>query len=345
MKQEEHSMQAEAGAMVGHSGRQPVALIVAGPTCSGKSALALEVAARIPATIINADSMQVYQDLRVLTARPTEAEERAVPHRLYGVLPAGQTGSVAWWRTQALAAMEDAWQAGRLPVLCGGTGLYMRALTHGLALIPECPDDIRQAARDLVAQDGSAAVHARLQVLDPESAARLKPEDSQRVTRAWEVWHATGKGMSWWQAQPGLPAADCRFVAVRLAPERPILRERIARRFAAMLAGGAVEEVQALLAQGLNPALPAMRAHGVPELAAMLAGVITRSEAEQRAVLATGRYTKRQATWFAHHDLTENGLTKIVSTYFDTDTQFSERNMDDIISFIVSGIDAPPGRA
>lgn len=351
MKQAEHPMTlseirpSPLGAQA-MSSKLPVALVVAGPTCSGKSALALSVARALAdggmgaekgwvgATIINADSMQVYKDLRVLTARPSVAEEQMVPHRLYGVLPASSTGSVAWWRGCALEAMEAAWRAGRLPVLCGGTGLYFRALTHGLAAIPECPQAVRDEARQAVAQEGAPALHSRLASVDPETAARLQPADSQRITRAWEVWRATGRSLSWWQAQPGLPPAACRFVAVRLAPDRAVLRARIQARFEAMLAAGAVDEVHALLAQRLDPALPAMRAHGVPELAAMLEGRITQDEATRLAVQATGRYTKRQATWFAHHALAEPDRTCKVDTCFEHIAQFSERKLHEIISFI-----------
>ncbi|MBO1326391.1 tRNA (adenosine(37)-N6)-dimethylallyltransferase MiaA [Acetobacter sp. TBRC 12305] len=315
------------------------ALIVAGPTCSGKSALALALARHVGGTVINADSMQVYRDLRVLTARPTPAEEAEVPHRLYGVLPASETGSVAWWRNHALAAMEEAWASDRLPILCGGTGLYLRALTHGLSLVPPCPEDIRTAARELMAREGPRAMHARLAECDPDMAAKLRAEDSQRITRAWEVWQATGRSLAWWQAQPGLPPADCRFAAIRLLPDRAVLRARIAARFEAMLARGAVKEVRALLAQRLDPALPAMRAHGVPEIAAMLAGDLTIGEAARRAIVATGQYTKRQATWLAHHDLAAENLTCTRDACFsDADfsdfTQFLERNQSDIISFI-----------
>ncbi|MCX2561013.1 tRNA (adenosine(37)-N6)-dimethylallyltransferase MiaA [Acetobacter farinalis] len=318
---------------------RPAALIIAGPTCSGKSALALTLAQRFGGTIINADSMQVYTDLRVLTARPDEADEQAAPHRLYGVLPASEKGSVAWWRTQALAAMEEAWATGRLPILCGGTGMYLRALTDGLAEIPECGEEARAEARALVAEEGAPALHARLAEVDPEMAARLQPVDSQRVSRAWEVWRGTGRSLAWWQAQPGLPPAPCRFVAVRLLPPRPDLRARIAARFEAMLAQGAMEEVQALLAQKLDPALPAMRAHGVPELAAVLRGEMSVEDATRLAILATGRYTRRQATWFAHHALAEEGLTYDLDICASAFGKFSERKLDEIISFILSGID------
>lgn len=317
-----------------------VALIIAGPTCSGKSALALALAQRLNGTIINADSMQVYKELPVLTACPSAADARLVPHRLYGVLPAAQKGSVAWWRTQALAAMHEAWQAGRMPILCGGTGMYMRALTDGLAQIPDCGEDARHEARTFVAEHGPEALHARLAEIDPEMAARLNPGDSQRISRAWEVWRGTGHSLTYWQAQPGLPPAPCTFVAVRLLPPRPELRARIAQRFAAMMEQGALDEVKTLLSQQLDPALPAMRAHGVPDLAAFLRGEITQPEAIERAVLATGKYTRRQATWFGHHALSAPGQTYTLDMCMPSCEQFSERKLCEIISFILSGIDA-----
>ncbi|MFT8598330.1 tRNA (adenosine(37)-N6)-dimethylallyltransferase MiaA [Acetobacter orientalis] len=317
-----------------------VALIIAGPTCSGKSALALAVAQRLGGTIINADSMQVYKELHVLTARPSAADEQLVPHQLYGVLPAADKGSVAWWRNQALTAMQAAWAQGRLPILCGGTGMYMRALTDGLAEIPDCGESARNEARTFVAEHGPEALHARLAEIDPEMAARLKPGDSQRISRAWEVWRGTGHSLAYWQAQPGLPPAPCSFVALRLLPPRPELRARIAQRFTAMMQHGAVAEVENLLSQELDPSLPAMRAHGVPELVALLRGELTEQDAIERAVLATGRYTRRQATWFAHHALSAPGLTYTLDTCMPPCEQFSERKLHEIISFILSGIDA-----
>lgn len=320
------------------SGRPVV--VIAGPTCSGKSALALAVARAMDGVVINADSMQVYRDLRVLTARPSPEEEAAVPHRLYGVLPAHETGSVAWWRASAMAAIEAAWEDGRLPVLCGGTGMYMRALTDGLTDIPDAGAEARAEARRLVEDEGPAALHARLAAVDPESAAALRPSDSQRVARAWEVWTGTGHGMAHWRRTATLPPLVCRRVAVRLEPPRDILRAAIARRFEAMLEAGALEEVRALLAQDLSPALPAMRAHGVPELAAHLRGELSLEEAMGRAVLATGRYTRRQTTWFAHHRLAEVADTRVIDTRIGNDAQQMERNYASVISFILNRIDA-----
>ncbi|MBS1003550.1 tRNA (adenosine(37)-N6)-dimethylallyltransferase MiaA [Acetobacter thailandicus] len=318
------------------------AVIVAGPTCSGKSDMALMLAKALHGTIINADSMQVYKELRVLTARPAEADEASVPHRLYGVLPAAEKGSVAWWRERALECMNEAWQAGQLPILCGGTGMYMNALVKGLAEIPPSDSLVREQTREFVSEYGAAALHDRLMEADPEMAARLQPADSQRVSRAWEVLRSTGRSLAWWQQQPGLPPAACRFVALRLLPPRDELRARIAQRFDKMMAQGALAEVQALLSQNLDPALPAMRAHGVPELRACLQGEISEEEAMRLAVLATGRYTRRQATWFAHHALAEDERTYDFNACTPPFEKFSERKRDEIISFIINGIDAPP---
>ena len=276
------------------------ALIVAGPTASGKSALALALAEELGGTVINADAMQCYRELRILTARPTPEEEARAPHRLYGVRPAAEAGSVAWWREAALAEMA----AARVPILCGGSGMYLAALTDGIAPVPEPGEAARAEARRRLAEQGPAALHAALAAVDPATAARLRPTDSQRLARAWEVWAGTGRGLAAWQKERGTPA-PYRFAAILLDPPREELRAAIARRFAAMLDEGAVEEVAALLARHLDPALPAMRAHGVPELGAFLRGEITRAEAARRAILVTGQYAKRQTTWFRHHALAD----------------------------------------
>ncbi|WP_222546645.1 tRNA (adenosine(37)-N6)-dimethylallyltransferase MiaA [Asaia lannensis] len=317
----------------------PIALIVAGPTCSGKSALALGLAERFGGTIVNADSMQVYADLHVLTARPDAQDEARAPHRLYGVLDAAQPGSVAWWREAALAEMNAAWVQGRLPILCGGTGMYLRALLDGLVEVPEPGDAARDWARTLVETQGSEAAHALLMQDDPDTAQTLKPGDGQRVARALEVLRGTGHGLTYWRGQPGLPAAPCRFVSVRLHPPRDRLRASIAERFSRMMTLGAMQEVERLVARGLSPALPAMRAHGVPELSAVLAGTLALDEAMARAVIATGQYTRRQATWFNHHALGAEQDCMISLQRYDEGTQFSEREFENIATFIQSAID------
>jgi tRNA dimethylallyltransferase len=311
----------------------PHALIVAGPTASGKSALAVAIAERLRGTIVNTDSMQVYRELRVLTARPTVEEEARVPHRLYGIRAAAEAGSVAWWRDQALAAMDEARASGRLPILTGGSGMYFAALTDGLADIPDPGTEARAEARRLLADQGSAALHASLAHVDPATAARLKPEDSQRIARAWEVWRGTGMGLAAWQNRRSAPA-PWRFTAIRLDPPRDALRAAIALRFEAMMRDGALDEVRDLMELNLDPSLPAMRAHGVPELSAYLRGTLSLEEAGRRTGLVTGQYTKRQATWFRHRALAPQPRTFAMNARFSSIAQFSERERGYLFTFI-----------
>jgi len=306
---------------------------VAGPTCSGKSALAMRLAGVLGGVVINADSMQVYRELRVLTARPTVEDEARVPHALYGVRAAAEPGSAAWWRGAALAEMEAAASAGRVPILTGGTGLYLAALTGGIADIPDPGVDARAEARGLLAAEGAGALHARLAIVDPETAAGLRASDSQRVARAWEVWRGTGRGLAeWYRAAPA--PAPWGFRMVLLDPPREALRAAIAGRFAAMLEGGALEEVRALLALGLDPALPAMRAHGVPELSEFLARGITLAEAARRATLATGQYLKRQATWLRGRSPVPPAQTHTIYARYAGCTQFPESDWCDLVQFV-----------
>lgn len=306
----------------------PPALMIAGPTCSGKSALAVALAERLGGTVINADSMQVYRELRIITARPSPEEEALVPHRLYGVRPAAEPGSVAWWRTEALSAMHEA----RLPILCGGTGLYLQSMTTGLADIPD-PGPAREEARALLAQEGAASLHARLEAADPATAAGLRPSDGQRIARAWEVWRSTGRGLSEWQ-RSAAPAAPFAFKLILLDPPRDGVRRAAETRFDAMLTAGALDEVRALLALELDPALPAMRAHGVPELTPYLRGECDLAAARTRAVQATTAYIKRQATWFRNRVIAEQTRTRIIHARFGECRQFSEREQAEIIAFI-----------
>jgi tRNA dimethylallyltransferase len=304
------------------------ALILCGPTASGKSALALALAERLGGTVINADAMQCYRELRILTARPSLEEEARVPHALYGMWPAAEAGSVARWREAALAAMASA----RFPMLCGGTGMYLRALTQGLAAMPEIPEAARAEARRALAAEGPAALHARLPEAD---RAALRPTDSQRIARATELFLATGMGLAaWQQAAPALPPAPYAFRVLRLDPPREALRAAIADRWAAMRAAGAEREVAALLAQGLDPALPAMRAHGVPELAGFLRGEISGAEADRRAIAHTSSYVKRQATWFRNQPL--GAATHIIHARFTCLAQFSESERAEIFAFVES---------
>jgi tRNA dimethylallyltransferase len=309
------------------------ALIIAGPTCSGKSALALALARRLGGTVINADAMQVYRELRVLTARPTPADEAAVPHLLYGIRPVAMPGDVAWWRAAALSSLQTA--AG-LPILCGGTGLYLRALTHGLADIPPPHPAARAEARALLHSIGAPALHDRLHKVDPQTAAQLQPADGQRIARAWEVFFGTGRGLAAWQTQPLQPLPGWCFTAIRLDPPRDTLRAAISHRFTTMLQAGALAEVAALLDQHLDPALPGMRAHGVPELSAHLRREITLAEAAARASAATSRYTKRQATWFRHQELATPAHTHIIHARISDMQQLSESYLDILINFIIS---------
>jgi tRNA dimethylallyltransferase len=313
---------------------QPRAILVAGPTASGKSALALEIAERVGGVVINADSMQVYRELRIITARPSDADLARAPHALYGVRPAAEAGTAAWWRGAALAEMDRARAAGRVPILCGGTGLYFAALTEGLAEIPPVPDAARETARRLLAEEGAPALHARLAAIDPETAAALRPSDSQRIARAYEVATGTGQGLRAWQRSGGTGPAPWDFAAVILDPPRDALRAAIAARWQAMMAAGAIEEVRALGALGLDPALPAMRAHGVPELLAHLAGHMTREAASTRAILNTGQYTKRQATWFRHHALAAPERTRRFASRWGNHAQDSESLLDYCAVFV-----------
>jgi tRNA dimethylallyltransferase len=312
----------------------PPAILVAGPTASGKSALALALAERLGGVVINADSMQVYRELRIITARPSDEDLARAAHALYGVRPAAEAGTAAWWRGAALAEMEAARAAGRVPILCGGTGLYFAALAEGLAEVPPVPGPARAEARRLLAAEGAAALHERLAVLDPGTAAALRPSDSQRIARAYEVVTGTGRGLRAWQLEAATGPAPWRFAAVVLDPPRDTLRAAIAARWAAMLETGALEEVRALGAQGLDPALPAMRAHGVPELLAHLGGRMTLQAASARAILNTGQYTKRQATWFRHHALAPPGSTRIFHARWAEKTQESESLLDYFAVFV-----------
>ena len=307
------------------------AVIVAGATCSGKSGLAMALAERLDGVVINADAMQCYRELRVLTARPAPADEALVPHALYGVRSAAEPATAAWWRAAALEVIEG---TTRLPILCGGSGMYLQALLHGLAEVPDPGPAARQEARSLMAALGADGLHARLAQEDPDTAARLRPGDGQRVTRAWEVWRGTGRGLASWHAASLAQPAPLDVRAIVLKPDRAVLRAAIARRWEAMLAQGAADEVRALRAHRLDPALPVMRAHGVPELSAWLDGAIRLDEAGRRAVLAIGQYTKRQATWLKHHSLADDNHSFTIDAQWGADTQHNERNMTAMMDFL-----------
>lgn len=278
------------------------AVLIAGPTASGKSRAALELGERLGGTIINADSMQIYGELRELTARPSSSEEARVPHRLYGTVSAAEAYSVGRWLDDVAAAMVEACGEGRLPILIGGTGLYFKALTEGLAPVPDIPAAVRSYWREQADNLGPEALCGALAARDPTMAARLGPSNSQRILRALEVIDATGVSLAEWQggdAPPVLASGETlRFV---IAPERETLYAAIDARFDRMLARGVLEEVRRLAKLDLDPGLPAMRAHGVCELAAYLAGAASLQEAVAKAKTETRRYAKRQMTWLRRY--------------------------------------------
>lgn len=276
-------------------------MLIAGPTASGKSALALRLAQRRDGIVINCDSMQVYRDLRIITARPTLEDEAAAPHALYGTVDAAVNFSAGAYVEAAAEALEAARVAGKLPIFVGGTGLYFKALTRGLSAVPKVADAVRDEVRARLDRDGVEALHAELERHDPEAAARLAPADRTRVARALEVVLATGKPLAQWHQQstpPLLPPE--RVAAVFLAAEREALYARIDARFSAMLQAGALEEVAALAQRRLDPLLPAMKAHGVPAVIRHLRGEISLEEAAAIGAADTRHYAKRQFTWFRH---------------------------------------------
>jgi tRNA dimethylallyltransferase len=274
-------------------------ILIAGPTASGKSALALALAEELGGVIINADSMQVYRDLRIITARPAPEEERRAPHRLYGHVDAAENYSVGRWYNDVAAALAATQRDARPAIIVGGTGLYFTALARGLAAVPPIPAEIRAEVRARLASEGALALHADLVARDPVAAARLRPGDRARVTRALEVALATGRSLFDWHGDNKPPNVDlARAAKVFLMPDRDALFRGIDARFDAMIAAGALEEVRALKTRKLDQNLPAMKAHGVPWLIRHLDGEITLEEAIAHAKLETRQYTKRQATWF-----------------------------------------------
>jgi tRNA dimethylallyltransferase len=277
--------------------RRPV--LIAGPTTSGKSALALRLAERLGGIVINADSMQVYRDLRIITARPSPEEEARVPHRLYGHVDANVNYSVGAWCRDVRVLIDEAERDGRVPILVGGTGLYFTALTKGLAAVPPIPPDIRVRVRERLASEGVAPLYAELLQRDATTAYRLMPKDRSRISRALEVVIATGRSLADWHREGLPPLIDAIAAAkVFITCEREELKRRIEARFSAMLAAGALDEVRALAARNLDPMLPAMKAHGVPWLIRHLRGEITLDQAAVGGVMDTRRYANRQVTWF-----------------------------------------------
>jgi tRNA dimethylallyltransferase len=281
--------------------KDKTAVLIAGPTASGKSALALGLARKTGGVIINTDSMQVYRDLRVLTARPSAEEEAEVPHRLYGQVDAAVNFSAGAWVADAGRVLEQVRAQSRLAIFVGGSVLYFKVLTRGLSAVPPLPTEVREAVRARLERDGVEALHAELKRRDPVSAERLKPRDRTRIARALEVIEATGRSLPDWHREglpPLLPPGT--FRALFLAPERDVLYARIDARFETMLQNGALDEVARLAARHLDPLLPAMKAHGVPALIRHLNGEITRAEASVIGRADTRHYAKRQFTWFRH---------------------------------------------
>ena len=284
----------------------PLAVLIAGRTASGKSALGLALADRLDGEIINADSMQVYGDLRIVTARPSPEEEAQAPHHLYGHVSAETVYSTGQWLTDAISAIKAVQARGKVPIVLGGTGLYCRSLTEGFVDVPDIPDDIRGATRAEVEEIGPVAAHELLRDADPDWAAQVHENDPQRIARGLEVFRATGRPLSAWQAEP-VAAPDLGPVAkIVLEPDREWLVERIHTRFHLMVEAGAVDEVEALLKLRLAPSLPAMKALGVPELGGYLAGEMSLDEAIEAAAIKSRQYAKRQSTWFRQQMISWN---------------------------------------
>ena len=284
-------------------------LLITGPTASGKSAYALARAAREPSLIINADSMQVYRDLRVLTARPSVEDEARLPHALYGFVSGREAYSAGRYVADVAGVLATAEAAGLRPMIVGGTGLYFMALLEGLSPVPPIPDDTRAHWRATAASMEPAELHAMLAACDPVMGQRLRPSDPQRVTRALEVLAATGISLAVWQQTAGTPLIDAeRCEKVVIAPDRETLYARADARFDAMIASGAREEVRALAALGLDPSLPVMRALGVPRLMQHGRGEIGLEAAVAVAKLETRRYIKRQLVWIRRHMIAWNNV-------------------------------------
>jgi tRNA dimethylallyltransferase len=274
-------------------------VLIAGPTASGKSALALRLAEKLNGVVVNADSMQVYRDLRVITARPTPDEEARAPHRLYGHVDAAENYSTGRWCRDVGEVLTETAAQGRVAILVGGTGLYFKALTTGLAAVPPIPDEIRRAVRGRLYSEGVAALRAELVERDPVTAQRLMPNDRSRISRALEVVLATGRSLTDWHREGMPPLIEAEKAAkLFIICERSELVRRIETRFAAMLKAGALEEVRALSERHLDPTLPAMKAHGVPWLIRHFNGEISLEQAAEGGIMDTRRYAKRQLTWF-----------------------------------------------
>lgn len=278
------------------------AVLIAGPTASGKSNVAMGLAERLNGTIINADAMQVYEGLRVLTARPSAEDETRVPHKLYGTVLASTAFSVGNWTDAATQAAMDAVDEGRLPIFVGGTGMYLSVLSEGISPMPDIPGDIRASAR----AEELGALFAKVEAVDAASAKRIGPTDPQRLARALEVFKTTGETLTSWQQKPKVKPFEGIFARIVLEPDRQWVYERIERRFDAMVTSGALEEIAELAKRDLDPELPLMKALGVPELMRVQRGELALDEAIPEIKTKTRRFAKRQMTWFRNQMISWN---------------------------------------
>lgn len=307
----------------------PPALIIAGPTASGKSKLGVMLAERAGGEVVNADSMQIYRDLPIMTAAPSDAEKAAIPHHGYGVLDGSERCSVGRWLELTRQIVGDIHARGKLPILVGGTGMYIRAALEGISPIPDVPLSVRASAADQYDALGGAAYRQALAALDPVLADRLNDGDRQRLIRGMEVVMATGTPLSQWQDAPLEGAVDATFTTIRIAPPRDQLYAMCDRRLPIMLDQGGVEEVRQWLSREVDPDLPLMKAVGVPPIADFINGKISRNDAVDIACRDTRRYAKRQTTWF-NNQFSDNFCED--SGY---DAQFSESFIDKILSNVI----------
>lgn len=274
-------------------------VVIGGPTASGKSAVAMDVARAFDGVVINGDALQIYDALPMLTARPSAEDEASVPHRLYGTMAPTETCSAGLWEGHAIDAIKQAWAQEKLPIVTGGTGLYLKTLVEGISKLPPIPEDIRQAVRDQAEQDGIAPLYEELSRDDPEMAARLKPADKQRICRAVEVFRATGQSLAHWQREnKPEPTLKADYATHIIMPPRALLYERCNKRFDWMIEQGALDEVAQFTALHLDKNLPIMKALGLSELQSYLAGHTALEDAIEQAKQQTRRFAKRQCTWF-----------------------------------------------
>ncbi len=299
-------------------------ILLAGPTASGKSALALHIAQHFNGSIINADSMQVYADLAILSARPTRAEMADIPHHLYGHIAAHAPYNADIWVQDTIRAINTIWRNERLPIVTGGTGLYFKALTEGLSPMPDIPQDIRQSLRDSLKDTGLAALYEQLSEIDPDWAQKVKPTDQQRILRGLEVYHASGRPLSNWQDQPPEPPLQAQMIKLLLMPDRDWLYQRCDQRFHQMLETGALDEVKKLMTLDIPAAAQVLNAVGVAQLSTYLQGEISLATATRQAQQQTRNYAKRQMTWFRNQ----------MATWESLDEKYYYQNSDKIIQFI-----------